>query len=127
MIDQKHEAVARALSLQIVETLSDGWGDAENVRAAIEIYPAILAALEAVTAESGMEWQPIESAPKDGTEVLLGAERWVYQGRYLPDSQEWFAINNDPNDYWGGELLPTHWRPLPAPPAAKEPAQAAGT
>jgi hypothetical protein len=58
------------------------------------------------------EWQPIETAPKDGTDLLLW---WPY----------WSKI--PVHGYWSlGEWAslsaisegdgPTHWMPLPAPP-----------
>lgn len=62
--------------------------------------------------ESG--WRPIESAPKDGTEVQLARGQHVYVGRYL-DGEGWWEVNNDPTDGWGDEVLPTHWQPLAEP------------
>lgn len=64
------------------------------------------------------EWQPIDTAPKDGTPVLLwpGAEIWA--GQTTP-AVGWWA------EYFGwicssagasGEVA-THWMPLPTPPA----------
>lgn len=83
-------------------------------------------------------WKPIESAPKDGTEILLAYRAWrpsnpdtevyVTAGQWLwsagheddpPDSDHgaFWELNNDWADQWGGNLMPTHWRPYPAPPA----------
>jgi hypothetical protein len=64
-----------------------------------------------------MAWRPIETAPKDGTLVLL----W---GRYWSDSQGWFKQPlvgqfSPPNDWWEAwgrvpfGCRPTHWQPLP--------------
>ena len=78
-------------------------------------------------------WQPIETAPKDGTELILArGERvtvgaWVewkeeapeytahgvYLGNFEQDSgADWFS--------WDGGFSedepPTHWMPLPQPP-----------
>lgn len=71
------------------------------------------------------QWQPIESAPRDGTSVLLFYTDWgtrntepspgghVYVGRfadgYWGDGDKGFA---------GKEL--THWMPLPKAPAKSE-------
>jgi hypothetical protein len=62
-------------------------------------------------------WQPIETAPKDGTYLLLASGENVTTGRCIEDGR-WFETNSDPTDYWDGELQPTHWRPLPDPPGA---------
>lgn len=74
-----------------------------------------------------MNWQPIETAPKDGSIILL----------YRPTAAKWAVIapgawNDDhyakhPRPYWEGWLkigsvseyrywTPTHWMPLPEPP-----------
>ena len=63
-----------------------------------------------------MEWQPIETAPKDGTPVLLWAlldwkdDLVPVCGWYAQSSRKWLC-----HAAW---LNPTHWMPLPAPPAA---------
>lgn len=85
-------------------------------------------------AESGVavprapRWEPIETAPKDGTEVLVAspgrhhqpADRsYVAAARYH-DGEGWYEVNNDPTDIWGGPLYPTHWMPLPLPPSPSQ-------
>ena len=54
-------------------------------------------------------WQPIETAPKDGTEILVwdGNEHQIL---WWLDSVGWVG-DDDFTD-----KLPTHWQPLPAPP-----------
>lgn len=75
------------------------------------------------------EWMPIESAPRDGTEVILyedgsyGIGRWVdtsHQEQRLISSKgrretyEWFDVKSG---YWEDTMFaPTHWMPLPEPP-----------
>lgn len=61
-----------------------------------------------------MDWQPIETAPKDGADILLGAfydsGHWdVVLGRW----QSWRRLPGWPPC---GRTYPTHWMPLPAPP-----------
>lgn len=64
-----------------------------------------------------MTWQPIETAPKDGTEVLgwlsrsIDEQPYVETMWYVPDAEVWVG------DYDGCRVLPTHWMPLPEPPA----------
>lgn len=60
-------------------------------------------------------WQPIASAPKDGTRILLWRAPWSE-----PRSGGWFP---SPYDEGGGffeancvRVTATHWHPLPAPP-----------
>jgi hypothetical protein len=58
------------------------------------------------------EWQPIETAPRDGTWVLCMWEEdeTPYVAALMYDCDRWYDADGD--DY----LDPTHWRPLPAPP-----------
>jgi len=65
-----------------------------------------------------MEWQPIETAPRDGTPVLiwLDDEGFCVKGiwRRPPGCDEfmWWIPEMDA----GGFHEPSHWMPLPAPP-----------
>ena len=68
-----------------------------------------------------MEWQPIETAPKDGRDV------WLFTKDDYP-AQFVGSFVDDPlaGGYWRhaeelvanvlGEANPTHWMPLPPPP-----------
>jgi len=68
------------------------------------------------------EWQPIERAPKDGTQILAyacgytghfyGVAEWALNGpgKIQPHQERWF---------WSYAIRPTHWMPLPAPPETK--------
>ena len=61
------------------------------------------------------KWQPIETAPKDGTHVLLWPSPYwggdSLSGGYATAHKRWFA------DGSGSETIsPTHWQPLPPPP-----------
>lgn len=70
-----------------------------------------------------MDWQPIETAPKDGTGVLLwvdsvypisGRNRYV-MGRWDTKRNIWDFKNIS---VWGcsAAVCFSHWMPLPAPP-----------
>jgi hypothetical protein len=70
--------------------------------------------LEVKRLNEALEWQPIETAPKDGTIVLLVIDhgKWgekVWTGLW---DDGWMVI------YGKARNAPTHWMPLPAPPAA---------
>lgn len=78
---------------------------------------------DARVAES-QQWHPIETAPKDGTAILVSNERgaWfakyepVYQSGYRPENP-WFSLMlNHDHMRTGKPYAPTHWMPLPAPP-----------
>tara|TARA_Y100000310_G_scaffold63233_1_gene58530 strand:- start:2296 stop:2508 length:213 start_codon:yes stop_codon:yes gene_type:complete len=68
-----------------------------------------------------MKWQPIDTAPKDGTEILVYGrskkERWQMFTVVFWQYNCWtltetggYAEDSDPS------LDPTHWMPLPDPP-----------
>lgn len=64
-----------------------------------------------------MTWQPIETAPKDGTGILLYRR---YEGKFLHlvDVGEW-QKENEGGPRWAWRYStwePTHWMPLPDPP-----------
>lgn len=68
-------------------------------------------------------WQPIETAPKDGTRVLLWAGLWWHPmvGCYIPSVTEHeIYLDGFPN---GWHTMATHWMPMPplsAPPASAD-------
>lgn len=72
-------------------------------------------------------WQPISTAPKDGRNVMIYGiafhrELWGigYYWKGVPgDGEGWvtFAFHSAPDDLFRGTFNPTHWMPLPAPPA----------
>ena len=70
-------------------------------------------------------WMSIETAPKDGTAIMLGARCGAWIGKYLPVYQSGFK----PDNPWSSLMLnhdhlyekwqkPTHWMPLPEKPGA---------
>lgn len=96
---------------------ASGTSEFREVRALLSNYPA--------THEPKAEprlltegWQPIETAPKDGSEGLVGC--WVYadEKRRIRRWSCWYIDFNGGDlgcdGEWGDE--PTHWMPLPPPP-----------
>lgn len=70
-------------------------------------------------------WQPIETAPKDGTPVLIGGDRLLWaagfnstRARYIEHEIEYWHIDDGKFGPWPLRgPAPTHWRPLPPAPA----------
>ena len=67
------------------------------------------------------EWQPIETAPKDGSSILValkGGEvreaEWFVRWYNDPSKPGWMPANMD--EEYGHYVEPTHWMPLPKPP-----------
>lgn len=77
-----------------------------------------------------MEWQPIETAPKDGTVLLVKNRvmdraveaRWgEYHSRAVPKTTMQWVLVRDPDRFMplppGTLVIPDVWSPLPAPPS----------
>lgn len=77
------------------------------------------------TDKNNYQWQPIETAPRDGSDVLLtdgvNIENCYYNKEYKC-SEGWWVVSC--SDNWGfacvHEAQPTHWMPLPKPPKEVE-------
>ena len=78
-----------------------------------------------------LDWQPIETAPKDGTSIILFDGKMVSYGGWVSaadqgaEPEEEFRIAAG---WWSVDLhdnQPTHWMPLPSIPEALRPAPAA--
>ena len=89
---------------------------------------AEIALAEAIAAYEKAQWQPIETAPKDGTPVLLRGQ-WAgeiggpgdtgtFIGYYDDGRTDYpgFDWNIVGGSYYTAWCRPTHWRPLPTPP-----------
>lgn len=86
-----------------------------------------------------MKWMPIESAPKDGTGVLVWREdcgtllaRWIAPIDFMTTTElensttgddewmeepDWFCADFISGSRMDGPEAPTHWMPLPEPPS----------
>ena len=68
-----------------------------------------------------MDWQPIETAPDDGTDVLVCVTHNMPDGEW--ETIQWVDWQRSPRVRWPNYAAridipfpPTHWMPLPAPP-----------
>jgi len=64
------------------------------------------------------EWQPIETAPKDGTGILVAIHEWNE-----PANRHVFEVVYWKDDCWRSSIFeevypPTHWMPIPATPSS---------
>jgi hypothetical protein len=59
-----------------------------------------------------MEWQPIDTAPKDGQQVLVYEEGAIFISQWVDNKDEGIG-------WWDHGIVlppPSHWMPLPDPP-----------
>lgn len=65
-------------------------------------------------------WQPIETAPKDGTEVLgvVAGSLGTASVTCMVEG-EWQCSDFDEYEYVSCTWEPTHWMPLPPPPGGE--------
>ena len=97
---QKH--VARLLGVSHF-TLSRRWNGREKITGEAEL---------AVMQLQRPGWQPIDTAPRDGTEILLWHPGQGKALAFWDSRQQW---NYDGNPFvW---YPPTHWHPLPPEPS----------
>jgi hypothetical protein len=99
----------------------------------VHLLRDILAILDAprTTPPAQEPWQPIETAPKDGTTILRPHRIWgAMDVRYLTEDQRhftsvladgipWEWVNGDYTTAWTDSAFLPYWMPLPEPP--KEP------
>lgn len=66
------------------------------------------------------DWQPIETAPKDGTRFLgygtIGFETEPLIGTVQWDGSDFVGSPNEATEYSQEKCNLTHWMPLPPPP-----------
>jgi hypothetical protein len=87
-------------------------------------YKALKTSLDGIRTMS--EWQPIETAPKDGRRFLAFTADFQYGRRFNERVQEARWSGKTPDDLIGhfasdnGQII-THWMPLPHPPTGAKP------
>lgn len=75
----------------------------------------------ALTSKGVDEWQPMATAPKDGTEILTYENGYIIKNNFIhikgtkkhPEMKTWNVHSIHPH------TQPTHWMPLPQPPESK--------
>lgn len=68
-----------------------------------------------------MSWQPIETAPKDGTDILVNAPQ-VDSGVTIAFFKDgYWRLTYDGARFGVHVSDPTHWMPLPEPPKDSQP------
>lgn len=61
-------------------------------------------------------WEPIETAPRDGTSFLVCVGNWMTVCCWNKHRNDW-CTNGPVYSPYGADERPTHWQPLPAPPS----------
>lgn len=82
-----------------------------NAQLALDLCDMALSSLE-------KGWQPIETAPRDGTKIILAWGTETIVGWYLDNSKtviSWEGFRPHSNVAWP-QGNPTHWMPLPEKP-----------
>lgn len=111
-------------------TFSDGrqtrtFSEARDARAEAEAALSSARARAAIQAVQEAQWRPIETAPRDGTFILValtgredGAE--VVEAYWPKDADDWWLASTSPGDWIGDAIHEvmhgtiTHWMPLPS-------------
>ena len=85
------------------------------------IKPSAIRALSPAEPARAEQWQPIETAPKDGTKIDLWCSHVLHGAVRAPDAR--YHINNwvigDLEERLNPDWIPTHWMPLPAAPTSE--------
>ena len=107
---------ATNLASNLIDSVERNEANAALIVAAVNALPALLDAADELAAlKARIAWQPIETAPKDGTMILA-----YFVNDHWPSvvgTMQWTDFNGGGwVHYPNGK--PTRWQPLPAPPAA---------
>ena len=65
------------------------------------------------------EWEPIETAPKDGTAILVCGRYPHYRKELAIIRIQWWDTQTDKWANVSDPIIPTHWMPLPDLPEEK--------
>lgn len=118
--NQRRAAAAKTVEQRLAEWRVD---DAAGYDALIGLMGAAedeLARLRALVAD----WQPIATAPREPrTAAILAGSNGIGEARLVDDYWWWAGYAPDEVGTYGDPqrvVAPTHWQPLPAPPARGE-------
>ncbi|AHX16116.1 hypothetical protein CH75_04675 [Dyella jiangningensis] len=109
------------MTLEQARQLAEEWGNVPmgHVHMPSEYLRRIRDAIDAHLAKSAQEWQPIETAPKDGSLVLLctrsGNPRRICMAKYAEEGSS-YPWRVDQTNYHLHTADLTYWMPLPAAP-----------
>ena len=109
------------------------WGEDDDDKSHLRVRLNEL--IQAVAQDAAPKWQPIETAPKDGTNILVYGggddedtylEKDVFLSYWETGTTQWIKVDEDTmkrhvsSGLWYGVWEPTHWMPLHSPPEATE-------
>jgi hypothetical protein len=109
--DKEHPAIPDDVRQTVDRMLDEALANNDDVSTEQMMVRAILAE------RNRDRWQDINTAPKDGSIILICGE--AKNGFFVADAKfsGWWMIFSPEDDDYTVELdEPTHWQPLPSPP-----------
>jgi hypothetical protein len=114
------EIAARAIVCRRATRHENWFSDEQLKRHVNNQWRAYVDDAQAVIDALGVEWRPIETAPRDGRSIILASADKVTFGKWLDNNQTRWPREGwiTPDGQWGPKATKpaTHWRPLPPPP-----------
>jgi hypothetical protein len=129
-IEEAHKAIPahcwrdppKGRAWTIGEAITSLAAENEKLRSLTVVQESLIRKSEAANEKlrAALQWQPIETAPRDGTPVLVGWDTgWWDADKCHCEDGVWGYLNSDMS-FTPFNEQPTHWLPLPPPPALKE-------